>query len=50
MSVPGQDRRGAGEGERLDASLGGRTGELQRSGRAVEDAATIYRAGVSGFV
>lgn len=50
VPVPGQDRRGAGAGERLHAGLGGRAGGLQGSGRAVEDAAPIRHAGVSSFI
>lgn len=50
MSVAGQDRGGAGEGERLYPGLGGRAGEPQRSGTTVEDAAASYHAGVSGCI
>lgn len=39
ISVPGADRGGEGEGEHLRVDPGGRAGELQRSGRAVEDTA-----------
>lgn len=47
VSVPGPDRGGEGEGERLHIDPGGRTGELQGSGRAVEDAAGGHHTGVS---
>lgn len=45
VSVPGADRRGAGAGERLYIDPRGRAGQLQRSGRAVEDAAGGDRTG-----
>lgn len=45
VSVPGADRGGEGEGERLHVDPGGRAGELQRRPRAVEDAAGGHRTG-----
>lgn len=47
LSVPGPDRRGEGEGERLHNDPGGRTGELQISGSAVEDAAGSHLTGAA---
>lgn len=47
VSVPGADRGGEGEGERLRADPGGRAGELQGSGGAVEDAAGRHGAGAA---
>lgn len=47
FSVPGADRRGEGEGEHLHVDTGGRTGALQRSGRAVEDAAGCHCTGAA---
>lgn len=49
VSVPGPDRRGEGEGERLHIDPGGRAGELQGSGRAMEDAAGGHHTGVSVY-
>lgn len=47
LSVPGPDRGGEGEGERLHPDPGRRAGELQGSGGAVEGAAGRHSAGAA---
>lgn len=47
LSVPGADRGGEGEGERLHVVPGEGAGELQRSGRPVEDKPGGHHAGAA---